>query len=302
VHLAAETGTGQSMYEIERYVDVNVRGTAILLELIAQAPTRASRIVVASSRAVYGEGAAACAQHGVVFPAPRRAQDMVAGKFHLICPECGAPCVLHPTAENAPLEPRSVYAQTKLSQEQLTLILGQSLSLPAIALRYQNVYGPGQSLRNPYTGILSIFSNAILEGKPIRIFEDGEESRDFVHVEDVARLTADALETPVCGAFNVGSGECISVNEVVTKLAKALGRPANARVSGEFREGDIRHSAADLTRIRREYGFQPTRNFEEGLKSLVTWVKSQAPEGSRYLESLVEMRSAGLLKSGPAST
>ncbi|MDO8297968.1 MAG: NAD-dependent epimerase/dehydratase family protein [Caulobacter sp.] len=298
VHLAAETGTGQSMYEIERYVDVNTRATGLLLDLIVNAEKKPSRVVVASSRAIYGEGAGQCPTHGVVYPGARSVEDMSAGVFEPRCPRCGAECSLTATPEDAPARPSSVYGLTKLDQELMVLMCCESVDVPAIALRYQNVYGPGQSLKNPYTGILSIFSTAILSGQPIRVFEDGEESRDFVHVADVVQATVLAIEAPASatGVFNVGAGEAVSVLEVTRALAASYDREAEVVVTGEFRKGDIRHNVADLTRIRQALGFEPKWSFERGLKTFTDWVQGQPVETSGYARSLDEMRERGLLR------
>jgi dTDP-L-rhamnose 4-epimerase len=297
LHLAAETGTGQSMYEIERYVDVNIGGTAKLLDLVVNAANKPKRVVVASSRAIYGEGAATCPTHGRVFPNARLVEDLRNKIFPARCPICRNYCDRLETAEDTPAQPSSVYGQTKLSQEQLTLIACESAGIPAIALRYQNVYGPGQSLKNPYTGILSIFSTAILSGAPIRVFEDGEESRDFIYVEDVARATCLALEAEpeARGAINVGSAEPISVLQVVNALTRHYGQKVEIAITGEFRVGDIRHGVADLKRAQALLGFTPQCRFDDSIARFVEWVQAQPRETSGYAASLEEMRRRGLL-------
>src|ERR1051325_5645809 len=194
VHLAAETGTGQSMYAIQHYSDVNIGGTALLLDLIANTPFPVRKIVVASSRAVYGEGKYVCVQHGHVFPPSRSSEDMARGDFGVHCPRCGMPARMAPTDEDTPVRPASVYGITKLTQEQMALTVAKALGISAVAFRYQNVYGPGQSLSNPYTGILSIFSSRIRNGGGINIFEAGEESRDFVFLDDVVAATVKGIE------------------------------------------------------------------------------------------------------------
>ena len=193
VHLAAETGTGQSMYEIGRYSRSNLQGTSELFEQIVKRPGQIKRIVCASSRAIYGEGAYLCPEHGMLFPSSRSTADKKSRQFDPLCPVCGCCCVPKSTPECAPSAPTSFYGLTKLAQEQMTILFGGALKIPSIALRFQNVYGPGQSLSNPYTGILAIFSNLARCGKPIRVFEDGCESRDFVYVEDVVAATVQAL-------------------------------------------------------------------------------------------------------------
>ena len=211
VHLAAETGTGQSMYEISRYERTNLGGTAQIFELLTKSrDRRVSRIIVASSRAIYGEGAYKCESDGVVYPTPRASAEKSKGLFDPLCPVCGGPCESIPTPETAPSQPASFYGLTKQVQEQTVLLFGRALEIPSFALRYQNVFGPGQSLSNPYTGILAIFSNLARNGDLIRVFEDGQESRDFVYVEDVVRATAECLSPSIVG--------CASVN--VEALAK----------------------------------------------------------------------------------
>lgn len=298
VHFAAETGTGQSMYAIRHYVDVNVGGTAVLLDTIANDSLPVRKLVVASSRAVYGEGAYRCDDHGRVFPAPRTASDMQAGDFELHCPECGLVVTMLPTAEDAPLVPHSVYGVTKLTQEQLTLAVGRALGISAVALRYQNVYGPGQSLTNPYTGILSIFSTRIRNGNAINIFEDGTESRDFVYIDDVVDATIRSIELQrhLVGALNVGAGVAVPVAELAASLQVRLGATVPVTISGQFRVGDIRHNVADLHRVGTAIGYRPTVPFAEGLARFVRWVQDESVQPDRYEQSLEELRAKGLFK------
>ena len=298
VHLAAETGTGQSMYAIQHYSDVNVGGTSVLLDVIANGNLPVRRLLVASSRAVYGEGAYRCDAHGTVYPAPRTAIAMQAGDFELYCPACGAVVMMVPTTEDAPVAPQSVYGVTKLTQEQLVLTVARALGVGAVALRYQNVYGPGQSLSNPYTGILSIFSTRIRNGNPINIFEDGLESRDFVYIDDVVEATVRALEldSSALDAYNVGSGVPTDVATIAATLQHNFGLTVPVSISGQFRVGDIRHNVADLTRVRAALGFVPTVTVEEGLRRFVAWVQAEAVQVDIFDASLAELRSRGLLK------
>lgn len=298
VHLAAETGTGQSMYAIQHYSDVNIGGTALLLDLIANEPFPIRKIVVASSRAVYGEGKYLCGTHGYVYPASRSAEDMEKGDFTVHCSLCGIPAELAPTDEETPVRPASVYGITKLTQEQLVLTVSKALGVSALAFRYQNVYGPGQSLSNPYTGILSIFSTRILNGSGINIFEDGKESRDFVFIDDVIAATIGGIEheAPLVDVFNVGSGVATDVVTIANTLQELLGVTVPIKISGQFRLGDIRHNVADLTKIRKTLGFEPTVSIEEGLRRFVAWVKGEEIQVDRYEESLQELREKGLFK------
>jgi dTDP-L-rhamnose 4-epimerase len=298
VHLAAETGTGQSMYAIRHYADVNVGGTALLLDLIANEGFPVRRLVVASSRAVYGEGKYHCKSHGVHFPKARIDEAMSTGQFEHPCPVCKQWMQALPTDETSALNPSSVYGVTKLTQEQLVLSVGRALGISALAFRYQNVYGPGQSLSNPYTGILSIFSTRIRQGKPINIFEDGRESRDFVFIDDVVDATVRGIEldAPLVDVFNVGYGVATDVLSVARLLRTYLEGHSDITVSGQYRAGDIRHNLADLDKVSRVLGFQPQVTFEVGLQRFVEWVRHEQVGSDRYDESLAELRSKGLFK------
>lgn len=298
VHLAAETGTGQSMYAIQHYSDVNIGGTALLLDLIANTPFPIRKIVVASSRAIYGEGKYVCAQHGHVFPPSRSSENMARGDFDVHCPLCGIPAQMAPTDEETPVRPASVYGITKLTQEQMVLTVAKALGISAFAFRYQNVYGPGQSLSNPYTGILSIFSSRIRKGGGINIFEDGEESRDFVFIDDVVAATVKGVEHEILLAdvFNVGSGVATDVLTIANSLQRMLGQTVPVKISGHFRLGDIRHNVADLTKVEATLAFKPSISVEEGLRRFVAWVKSEHIQSDHYEESLEELGVKGLLK------
>lgn len=299
VHLAAETGTGQSMYEIDRYVDVNVRGTSMLLDLLSKKVAGSAsvrRLVVASSRAIYGEGKYQ-GSSGTIYPKARSLNDLQNGIFECRDPQTGDIATMLPTDEVSCIHPSSIYGITKQVQEQLVLTAATALGIGAVALRYQNVYGPGQSLKNPYTGILSIFSTLLLQDKDINIFEDGQESRDFVYIDDVVAATINAIDAQVSGeAYNVGTGEAIDVMTVAKTLKEYYGRGGDIRVTGNFRIGDIRHNVADLSKIRRDIGFAPSVTFVEGVKSFSTWVRTQKISDSGYERSVSELRSKGLFK------
>jgi dTDP-L-rhamnose 4-epimerase len=300
VHLAAETGTAQSMYEIEHYTHSNVGGTALLLDLLANHPHKVKKIVLASSRSVYGEGAYNCAACGRVYPNARTEADLSAEKWQPLCPTCG--CTLHcvPTPEDARTNPASIYAVTKFAQEELVRIAGAALGIASVIFRFQNVYGERQSLKNPYTGILSIFSNRIRQRKPIYLFEDGQESRDFVHVSDVARAAClGILNSGADGmTLNVGSGRPTSVNTIARLLKDFLGDRTEPIVSGQYRIGDIRHCYADLTNIREALGFEPTVTLENGLERFVRWVRTQPIEQDGLDRANKELIDRGLM---PAS-
>lgn len=281
VHLAAETGTGQSMYQIARYNEVNVQGTALLLDILANDPARTvKRLVLASSRSIYGEGAYVCNtcdSNRRIFPPSRSAERLAAHSWEYQCECCGGVLTALPTREDDLPQPASIYAATKYAQEDLVRIGCTSMGLGYTILRLQNVYGEGQSLNNPYTGILSIFSTRIRRGLNLPIFEDGEEARDFVHVADVAEAFAiSALKPePVNTAINVGSGIGTSVADVARQLNIALAGTSAIEITGQYRLGDIRYNRADITKLESCLGLTPHVSLEEGLQRFAAWVSSQ---------------------------
>lgn len=298
VHLAAETGTGQSMYEVEKYTDVNVRGTSLFLDILANEKHQVKKMIVASSRSIYGEGKYSCDNHRIVYPTERAEADMLLGDFNAKCPNCNKSVTLMATDEESKIHPSSIYGITKQMQEQMFLVMGKSLDIPAVAFRYQNVYGPGQSLSNPYTGILSIFSTQIRNNNGIQIFEDGKESRDFVHISDVVDATILGIEKDQANnqVFNVGTGRAIDVLEVAQTLIKAYGIDVPVEITAKFRLGDIRHNYADLSKIKERLGFEPKISFEKGISQFTNWVLSQKIEEDNLEKSLKEMKEKGLLK------
>jgi dTDP-L-rhamnose 4-epimerase len=297
VHLAAETGTGQSMYQVRHYTDVNIGATSTLMELLLTGKFPVRSMVVASSRSIYGEGAAQCPEHGVVYPEARSKAAMQAGDFEPQCPACDRRTTMIPTTEQAPFRPSSLYGLSKQVQEQMVLMYAGTLGINGFALRYQNVYGPGQSLKNPYTGILAIFSNQARANEPIYIFEDGRESRDFVFVDDVVEATVRSVEAspqrPV--ALNVGTGVPITVAEVVNHILAYFSSNSEVTITGAFREGDIRHSCADVEKLRATLDFVPRWRFEDGLREFLAWAGGQRLEERNYEQSLMEMREKGLM-------
>jgi len=297
VHLAAETGTGQSMYRVRHYTDVNIGATAGFMELLLTGKYPLRTMVAASSRAIYGEGAAACPEHGTVYPQARSKEAMTRGDFEPKCPVCGADTALTATPEEAPLRPSSLYGLTKQVQEQMTLMYAATLGINGFALRYQNVYGPGQSLRNPYTGILAIFSNQARANEPIYIFEDGKESRDFVYVDDVVEATFRCIEAApqAPAALNVGTGRAITVSQVVEHITKFFASRSMVQTTGAFREGDIRHNCADIRKLQERTGFVPSWRFEDGVKKFLSWASGELLGERKYEESLAEMRQMGLM-------
>ncbi|GJD50594.1 dTDP-L-rhamnose 4-epimerase [Methylobacterium crusticola] len=293
VHLAAEVGVGQSMYAVERYVSVNDGGTAALFQQLIDRPVR--RVVVASSMSVYGEGLYRAADGGIVQDAVRKPRRP--GEPWDPVDAGGHPMVPVPTPEWKAPTLASVYALTKYVQERLTLTLSPVYGMEGVALRLWNVYGPGQALSNPYTGVLAIFASRLHNGQPPMIFEDGEQRRDFVHVEDVAEAFVLALEHPSAPGqvYNVGSGQDWSVREVAQILARAMGKPGlEPEITGQARTGDIRHCIADIGKIQRELGFRPRRDFAEGVAELAAWVAEQQAV-DRVKEARSELEARGLV-------
>ena len=277
-HEAAEVGVGQSMYEIERYVRANDLGTAVLLEAILARRSQIRKLVVASSMSIYGEGAYTCESCGSVAPQLRPAQQLLSRDWEMKCPKCGKELAPALTSEDKPLFPTSVYAVTKQDQEQFCLAVGRSYGIPAVALRYFNVYGTRQALSNPYTGVCAIFSARLLNKNPPLVFEDGEQSRDFVHVSDIVRANLLALETSRADyqAINIGTGRATSIREVSRLLADGLGVDLEPQIVGKYREGDIRHCVADISKAKSLLGYEPQVMLEDGIPELLKWVREQA--------------------------
>ena len=273
VHLAAEVGVGQSMYEIARYVGVNDLGTANLLEEVISSPVK--RLVVASSMSIYGEGAYVD-EHGEPAPAARRSAEQLRAHEWQVRDGAGVPLRPVPTPETKPADLASIYALTKYAQERSVLIVGENYPLETVALRLFNVFGPGQALSNPYTGVLANFASRIANGAPPTVFEDGLQRRDFVHVSDVARAFRLALESSAANgqAINIGSGRSYAVSDVATMLAEAMGSDLVPEITGRFRAGDIRNCFADISRARDLLGFAPQHRLEDSLDELCAWVKS----------------------------
>ncbi|MFF8586155.1 NAD-dependent epimerase/dehydratase family protein [Streptomyces althioticus] len=266
-HQAAMVGLGTGFADAPEYVSRNDLGTAVLLAATADAGVR--RLVLAGSMVVYGEGRYACPEHGVVRPGPRAEEDLAAGRFEPPCPVCGAALAPGLVDEDAPADPRNVYATTKLAQEHLAAAWARATGGSAVSLRYHNVYGPGMPRDTPYAGVASFFRSALARGEAPRVFEDGNQRRDFVHVRDVASANVAALEAdPPAGAltaYNTGSGTPHTVGEMAQALAEAHGGPYPV-VTGDYRLGDVRHITADSTRLRTDLGWKPEVTFEEGMR------------------------------------
>lgn len=298
IHLAAETGTGQSMYEIEKYTNVNIGGTALLLDILTNSKHHVKRVLVAESRAIYGEGKYYCETCGDVYPHARKDVDLSKGDYECHCPQCGNYVKLVATTEDSAIHPTSVYGISKQVQGQMTHLVCPTIGVESVSFRYQNVYGPGQSLSNPYTGILSIFSTRIKNNNGINIFEDGKESRDFIYINDVVDATILGLEIPEAAGhvFNVGTGVATDVMTVAKTLCNKYGIQVPITISGNYRLGDIRHNIADIALAKQILGFNPQWTFERGIERFVDWVNTQNIEEDKYESSIEEMKKKGLYK------
>jgi dTDP-L-rhamnose 4-epimerase len=275
LNLAAEVGVGQSMYEIVRYMDGNTGGTAVLLELLATGQHEVQRMVVASSMSIYGEGMYECAEHGFVAPSPRPDAQLVRRDWELRCGTCAETVTPVPTDELKPVMPTSIYAISKLDQELMSLAVGRAYGIGTVALRFFNTYGPRQALSNPYTGVAAIFSSRLLNNRAPVVFEDGQQARDFIHVDDTARAVVLAMEAQsvsdtVC---NIGTGNKVTVAEVAARLASEMGLDIEPEISQNSRAGDIRHCWADASRAKDLLGFEAKTTFDAGVEELIDWVR-----------------------------
>jgi len=298
IHLAAETGTGQSMYEIEKYTKVNIGGTSLMLDILTNTKHSIKKVIVASSRAIYGEGRYLSEEMGYVYPLSRTDEYMSKGDFECKYEGCVKPLKLVATTEDSKIHPTSVYGITKQVQEQLLMCVCPTIGIAPVAFRYQNVYGPGQSLSNPYTGILSIFSTRIKNGNPINIFEDGQESRDFVYIDDVVEATILGLECEKANghSFNIGTGIATNILSVANTLIEKYDIKVPVIINGNYRLGDIRHNYADITLASRLLGFKPIWSFFSGIGEFTKWVNEQEIYMDEYEKSIEKMKNKGLYK------
>ena len=295
-NLAAAVGVGQSMYEIERYVSANTLGTAVLLDVLANRRHSVRKLVVASSMSIYGEGSYRCPNCGIVEPGERGEEQMREGQWEPFCPRCGGCLVPIPTGEGKGFQSSSIYAISKKDQEEMSLCVGKAYGLPTVALRFFNVYGPRQALSNPYTGAAAIFSSRALNGKPPLIYEDGLQTRDFVHVSDVAQALLLAMDRDEANfrAFNVGSGRPLAILDMARIICERVGPPGlQPEVAGSFRKGDIRHCYADISRLAA-LGYSPKVSFEDGVRELAEWVRQQTAE-DRIDLATAELKRRGLV-------
>ena len=298
VHFGAAVSVGQSMYQVDRYVDVNTRGTALLLDILVNRPHRVQKVIVASSIGVYGEGAYRCAAHGVVAPTIRSEQQLAARDWEQRCPHCGNHVVSIPTPEDKPLYRDNIYSMTKYHQEEMVLLIGKTYGIPAVAPRFFNVYGPRQSLSNPYAGVAAIWLSRLLNGKQPVVFEDGGQLRDFVSIHDVIECLMLMLEN--AGAdylpVNVGSGETVTILQIAQLLNRLLGTSIEPLVTQSGRKFDIRHNTADISRARTALGFTPRVSLEQGFSGLIDWAKTTPDVAVDFFDrALDELKAKGLL-------
>ena len=295
-HQAAVVGVGQSMYQVDRYVDVNTRGTAVLLDVLVNSPNHVRKLVIPGSMSAYGEGAYGCPRHGLVRPRNRTDDQMAKGDWEFRCDQCGDELRPRPTSETKGFEANSVYAITKQSQEQLALSVGQAYRIPTVALRYFNIFGPRQSLNNPYTGVAAIFISQLKNGHRPQIFEDGRQTRDFISVHDIVSANVAAMDDSRADykAFNVGAGRQITILQLARTLAALLAKDIEPQITGKYRTGDIRHCVADISSIAKSLDWAPLVSLENGLKELVEWSDTVGAD-DRVEGAAEELRARGLL-------
>jgi len=279
-HEAAMVGVGQSMYQISRYMEVNTLGTANLLDILVNRPNRVRKLIVPSSMSTYGEGAYRCAACGIVSPPLRTEEQMASGDWEVHCPVCGAVAVPVPTPETKLQEINSIYALAKKDQEEMVLNIGVTYRIPVVALRYFNVFGPRQSLSNPYTGVAAIFMSRLKNDHPPVVFEDGLQSRDFISVHDIARANLMVMNDDRAdyGVFNVGAGRQITVRGIAETLARVMDVDIEPQILNKFRKGDVRHCFSDISKLKDAIGFEPAVSLEDGMRELVEWSGSVAAD------------------------
>ena len=298
VHFGAAVSVGQSMYQVDRYVDVNTRGTALLLDILVNTKHHVEKVLVASSIGVYGEGAYRCPTHGVVAPTIRSEEQLAARDWEQRCPVCHEHVRSIPTPEDKALYRDNIYSMTKYHQEEMVLLIGRTYGIPSVAPRFFNVYGPRQSLSNPYAGVAAIWLSRLLNGKQPVVFEDGGQLRDFVSIHDVVDCLMLMLEKPGADYLpvNVGSGETVTILDIARLLARILGSTIEPEITQAGRTFDIRHNTADITRARETLGFAPRVSLEQGFTELVEWAKTTPDVAVDFFDRAVqELRDKGLL-------
>ena len=298
VHFAAAVSIGQSMYQVDRYVDVNTRGTAVLLDILVNAKHHVEKVIVASSIGVYGEGAYRCNAHGVVAPGIRAETQLAASEWEQRCPACGEHVASIPTPEDKPLYRDNIYSMTKYHQEEMVLLIGKTYGIPAVAPRFFNVYGPRQSLSNPYAGVAAIWLSRLLNGRQPVVFEDGGQLRDFVSIHDVVDCLVLMLERSGADFLpvNVGSGEAVTILEIARLLNRLLGTSIEPLITQTGRRFDIRHNTADISRARDTFGFAPQVRLEEGFAEFIEWARTTPDVAHDFFDrALDELAAKGLL-------
>jgi len=295
-HFAAAVGVGQSMYEIEHYVQDNTYGTAVLLDLLVNKKHDVKKLIVAASMSSYGEGAYKCDDCGVVYPPLRTVEQMKRGEWELFCPGCKKTVKPIPTNEKKVQHCNSIYAITKKDQEDMVLNIGRTYGIPSVALRFFNVYGPRQSLNNPYTGVGAIFMSRIKSNNSPVVYEDGLQTRDFISVHDIVKANLLALNSNAANyeVFNVGTGIPLTIKSIPETLAKVYGSDVKPTVTNKYRKGDVRHCYADISKIKTKLGFEPKINFEEGMEEFISWSKKVESE-DQFEKASSELKQKGLL-------
>jgi dTDP-L-rhamnose 4-epimerase len=287
---------GGYMPEIAKYVHVNSLGTAQMLEIIREENLPIKKIVVASSQAVYSEGAGECPKHGLVFPSVRPIEQLRRGDWQVNCPICGAITKSIPTPENAPVGGETVYGLTKVDQERLVLLWGKQVGIPTVALRYSCTYGPRQSIFNPYTGVIAIFCTRLLNNLPPVLYEDGEQTRDFSFVEDIARANLLAAQTDKLDGLpvNIGSAQGTPIREIAEHLSDILKIKIAPEINGEFRPGEMRHLTSDTT-LARSAGYKPTVELSEGIARYIEWIRRQSDIRDYFNEASEILKNKGII-------
>ena len=298
-HLAAMVGVGQSMYQIKKYIDNNILGVANLLDILANKNHNVEKVVIASSNTVYGEGESKCGNCGIFFPKLRSHQQLEMKNWEITCPSCGQKSESISTDEMAPFNSSSIYALSKQVQEEMGLMIGSTYGINTTILRFFLVYGSRQALSNPYTGVCSIFSSRLLHGKPPIIFEDGNQSRDFVNVDDVCQALLLSIDKKAADGeiFNVGTGLPITIKEVAEIITEKINPSLKPIYNQQYRVGDIRHCVADISKIKKKLGFKPSKTFKQGINEVIDWIKQQKPSiRDQSQKATQELKERGLLK------
>ena len=298
VHFGAAVSVGQSMYQVDRYVDVNTRGTALLLDILVNAKHHVQKVLVASSIGVYGEGAYRCSVHGAVAPTIRPEAQLAARDWEQRCPTCGEHVASIPTPEDKALYRDNIYSMTKYHQEEMVLLIGKTYGIPAVAARFFNVYGPRQSLSNPYAGVAAIWLSRLLNDRQPIVFEDGGQLRDFVSIHDVVDCLMLMLETPGADYLpvNVGAGDTVTILEIARTLNRILGKSIEPQITQTGRKFDIRHNTADITRARTALGYRPKVSLADGMSELVEWARTTPDVANDFFDkALDELQQKGLL-------